>query len=251
MTFRPSGAVGWGVTPALPPAEDGAAPWEVVPLSELLRRLAIDPGARPERPRIVAVDGRSASGKTRLAAAMSDACPGATVVHTDDVAWHHSFFGWTELLLDNILEPARAGRPVAYRPTAWNERGRPGAIEVPRGCTLLLLEGVGAARRELMHAVDAVVWVESDFEQARARGIVRDGDSAEAAAFWDEWMAAELPFLADQRPWQRADVIVSGTPELEHDPATQVVVRQMTTGATRPGRPHGGAAPHRSEREKR
>lgn len=74
-----------------------------------------------------------------------------------------------------------------------------------------------------MHVVDSVVWVQADLERARARGITRDGGDASAAAFWDEWMAEEFPFLAQQRPWERADVIVAGTPDLEYDPAFVVV----------------------------
>lgn len=89
---------------------------------------------------------------------------------------------------------------------------------------MLILEGVGAGRRELMHAVDAVVWVQSDIEQAKMRGIARDGGNAKAAAFWETWMAEEFPFLADQRSWERANIIASGTSKLEHDPASQVVV---------------------------
>lgn len=75
-----------------------------------------------------------------------------------------------------------------------------------------------------MHILDVAVWVQSDIEQAKTRGIARDGGDAEAAAFWERWMAEEFPFLAAQRPWEKANVIVSGTSELEHDPALQVVV---------------------------
>ena len=41
---------------------------------------------------IIAIDGRSGSGKTTLASALVEVLPEAFVVHTDDVAWHHSFF---------------------------------------------------------------------------------------------------------------------------------------------------------------
>jgi hypothetical protein len=37
-------------------------------------------------------------------------------------------------------------------------------------------------------------------------------------------MAEEVPFVADQRPWERALLTVSGTPGLRHDPSTEVVV---------------------------
>lgn len=60
---------------------------------------------------------------------------------------------------------------------------------------MLILEGVGAARWELTYALDAVVWVQSDIEQAKTRGIARDGGDAEAAAFWERWMAEEFPYF--------------------------------------------------------
>src|SRR5829696_8574819 len=70
---------------------------------------------------VVAVDGRSGAGKTTVAAALAEALRASAVLHTDDFAWHHSFFGWTELLR-GVLADARAGRAVSYRPPAWDAR---------------------------------------------------------------------------------------------------------------------------------
>jgi len=137
---------------------------------------------------VIAVDGRSASGKSTLAAVLSSAVPGSVVVRTDDVAWHHSFFDWADLLRDGVLIPARAGREVRFRPPAWAQRDRKGAIQVPQGCPLVIVEGAGAARKELMPLIDMVGWVQSDIERAEERGVARDGGDAGAAAFWDEWM---------------------------------------------------------------
>jgi hypothetical protein len=39
-----------------------------------------------------------------------------------------------------------------------------------------------------------------------------------------EWMAEEILFNAAQRTWQRADVIVCGTPQVPYDPVTEIVV---------------------------
>ncbi len=97
---------------------------------------------------------------------------------------------------------------------------------MPQGCSMLILEGVGAARRELTHLLDIVIWVQADLEEAKARGIERDGGDTEAAEFWEEWMGEEFPFLVDQRPWERADFIVNGTSELEYDLFAQVVVAE-------------------------
>ncbi len=211
----------------LPPEEPHFGPWRVISLEAFAATLQ---ETLPEKgTSIVAVDGRSAGGKTTLAKQIGRAVPGTAVVHTDDIAWHHSFFGWSDLLLEAVLEPARRGQPVSFRPTAWVERNREGAITVPSGCRLVILEGVGAVRKELMHVLDAAIWVQSDLAQARARGLARDGGDA-AIPFWDEWMTAELAFLAEQKPWERSDFIVSGTPELKHDPASELVISGPLNG---------------------
>ena len=141
----------------LTPEEPEAGPWRTELVSEVastVMRLGRARGAG-DRPVVVAVDGRSSSGKTTLAARLREAVAGSAVVHTDDIAWRHSRFGWADLLIGGVLEPARAGQPVAFRPPPWEKHQRPGAIEVPAGCSLLIIEGVGAARRESMHLIDA------------------------------------------------------------------------------------------------
>ena len=39
-----------------------------------------------------------------------------------------------------------------------------------------------------------------------------------------DWMAEEVPFQGSQRPWERADLIVCGTPQIPYDPATELVI---------------------------
>jgi energy-coupling factor transporter ATP-binding protein EcfA2 len=204
--------------------EPAAGPWQVVTLAQLVCMLRPRDGARSGRPWVLAVDGRSGSGKTTLAERIRGAVPVSTVVHTDDIAWSQAMFDWAGLLAGGVLEPVRRGEPVWFRPPAWHERDRAGAIEVPQGRELLVVEGAGAARRELMDLVDAVVWVQSDMAEAERRGIERDGGDAAAVSFWHRWMAEELPFMARQRPWTRAEVIVTGTPGVPHDAASEVVI---------------------------
>ena len=224
----------------LPPEEPHFEPWSVIPLEVFV--LSIQHKLPRSKLGILAFDGRSASGKSTLAALISREVPGSVVVHTDDVpssaAWpgrdrhspptntEPSFYDWTERVRENILKPARAGQVVKYRPPSWTDwlRTEGAFIEVLPGCPLLIFEGVGAARRELTDMLDGAVWVQSDIEKSESRGIARDGDDAEATTFWKKWMAEEFPSLAGQRPWERADFVVSGTSELEHDPTTEVVV---------------------------
>ena len=142
--------------------EPAAGPWHVEPVEEFARQLLGSAGSPAGRPAVVAVDGRSGSGKTTVSERICAAVPASAVVCTDDVAWNHSMFGWADLLADGILRPVHRGEPVSFRPPAWRERSRKGAIEIPAGCEMVIVEGVGAARRELMTLVDVVVWVQSD-----------------------------------------------------------------------------------------
>ena len=212
----------------LAPDEPEAGPWRALPLAAVgatLMQLGQGRGA-DQRPVVLAVDGRSSSGKTTLAARLRDAVAGSAVVHTDDIAWWHSRFGWAGLLIYGVLIPARAGHPVTFRPPRWDEHQREGTIEVPAGCPLLIIEGVGAARRESAHLIDVALWVQADGRETERRSLARVGQPGESPTLRHlrDWMAEEVPFLADQRPWEHADLIACGTPEVSIDPATELVV---------------------------
>lgn len=199
--------------------EPPAGPWRRATAGEVLDVLlaGLDPAGRT----VVAVDGRSAAGKTTLTAALHTEATRrgvpCAVVHTDDIAWFHAFFDWADLLADGVLRPFRADGAVHFVPPAWRPRGREGAVEVAAGTRLLLVEGVGAGRRAVSALLDAVVWVQSDVDVARVRGLARDvasgvnGDAAQTEAFWDEWDREEVPFQAAERPWDRATLVVAGS----------------------------------------
>jgi len=204
--------------------EPHAEPWQVMPIKVFIPSVFDIAVKLPERPWILAVDGRSASGKSTLAKQLNHHIPRSAIVHTDDIAWHHSFFDWSDLLIEEILQPIRAGQAVSYIPPGWKTHNRSGSIDVAANLDLLIIEGVGASRTEMMPFIDRSIWVQSDFDEARRRGIERDGGNEDAIQFWDEWMAAELVFLAEQRPWERATVIVNGSYPHKYDRDSAMVV---------------------------
>ena len=195
------------------PAADGwtpSSPDDV--LAALVRRVP-----RPaNRPWVIAVDGRSASGKTTIAAQLAAASGRGAVVHADDLAWHEPMFGWERLLIQ-VLELCRSGQGVFLRPPAWEAKGREGQVMVPPSAATIVVEGVGSSQRAGAHLLDAAVWVQSDADEAERRGIERDvasgvnGSPEESIAFWHEWDRHETEFLSRDRPWERADLIVAGT----------------------------------------
>ena len=220
----------------LAPEEPEAGPWRVESLSTIVNavtRRGPDRGSSG-RPTVLAVDGRSNNGKTTVAGRICEMVPGSVVIHTDDIAWEHSRFGWADLLIDGILVPAHQGRAVSYRPPRWDELGRQGSIEVPPDCPLLIIEGDGAGRREMASLIDTLIWVQADEREAARRSAARvvnppaadlankavDGGPCDEEA----WMAEEIPFNAAERTWERADIIVCGTPEVPHHPDTEIVI---------------------------
>jgi hypothetical protein len=220
----------------LAPEEPEAGPWRAELLNTVVN-VVLSRGpdwSGTGRPAVLAVDGRSNNGKTTVAGRIGAMVPGSVVVHTDDIAFAHSRFGWADLLIDGILVPGYQGLTVSYRPPRWSERGREGSIEVPADSPLVIIEGDGAGRREAAHLIDCLIWVQADEKVAGRRAAARlanppaadlaNKDPAGVPFDEDGWMAEEIPFNAAQRTWERADIIVCGTPEIPHDPSTEIVV---------------------------
>jgi cytidylate kinase len=206
------------------PGESPVEHWQALRIDQLVERVLSSGSGKDELPQIVAVDGRSGSGKTTMANQLQRHIARSTIVHTDDVAWHHSYFGWSDLLIEGVLRPVRANRKTDYRPPAWEDRGRQGSIIVREDCEVVILEGVGASRLEVLPWLTASIWIQSDMDEAERRGIARDGGTEEARRFWMDWMREENAFLEAQQPWLRATAIVNGTPGIAYDPEHEVMV---------------------------
>ena len=86
----------------------------------------------------------------------------------------------------------------------------------------------------MAHLIDTLIWVQADEREAGRRAASRAvnrpaADLAnrpvdEAPFDEDGWMAEEIPFNTAQRTWERADIIVCGTPEISYDPSTEIVL---------------------------
>src|SRR5689334_8520076 len=101
-----------------------ASGWQVLKLSDVLRRLrAASPGVIG-RPRVIAIDGRGGAGKSTVVERLRVVVPASAVVHTDDIAWNHAFFDWGGVLVENILRPLYRGEAVEFRPPARRSRTR-------------------------------------------------------------------------------------------------------------------------------
>jgi hypothetical protein len=219
----------------LHPGEPEASGWRVEKLSEVVRRLRA--AAPAGRPLLVAIDGRGGAGKSTLAERLRAAVPKSVVVHTDDVAWNHAYFDWGGLMVENIIKPLHRGEAVEFRPPAWVEHDRPGAIRVAAGLDVVWIEGTGIIRDELAPWLDASLWVQGDLDEQERRLVARDGDSAAQQRHVAVWLAEELPFMLREQPWRKASFVVAGTTELAHDRDSEIVIaREVVSSRPGPGR---------------
>lgn len=208
------------------PGETPVEKWINLEIDRFVEKLLGSGPSQTDRIQFVAVDGRSGGGKSTLAGQLQRHIAHSTIIHTDDVAWHHSYFDWAELLIEGVLRPVQANRSVDYRPPAWESRGRQGSIAVAKECAVVIIEGVGASRQEIRPWLTASVWVQSDMDEAERRGIARDGGTEAARRFWMDWMVEENAFLLQHQPWVYATAIINGTPQNAYDPEREVVVAQ-------------------------
>jgi uridine kinase len=75
----------------------------------------------------------------------------------------------------------------------------------------LVVEGVGAAQRDVDAVVTLRVWVEAPWELRLRRGVERDGEALRGR--WVRWQQDEAAHFERERTRDRADVLVDGTGE--------------------------------------
>jgi uridine kinase len=155
--------------------------------------------------RVLAIDGRSGSGKTSLAATLRDQLQ-APVVSLEDL-----YGGWDglehgiDLLVAAVLEPLAAGQAARVPRYDWvaREWAEPVAVEPP---PILIVEGVGAGARRAAAFESVLVWLEVPAPTRKKRALDRDG--ATFAPYWDRWAAQEDAMLDRERTPDRADIVI-------------------------------------------
>jgi hypothetical protein len=178
-------------------------------LDAVVARVAAAP-TRCGTTKLVCIDGPSAAGKTRLAAALAAALGDppqlAPVVSMDEL-----YPGWDGLaagvarLRTEVVAPLAAGRDAGYRRWDW-ARGTYGErrdLGVP---PLLIVEGVGAGA---VPGVALLVWLDAPEEVRYRRAMGRDGSTY--APYWTRWAAQERAHFAAEGTATRADIrLVTG-----------------------------------------
>ncbi|MFP3883545.1 MAG: uridine kinase [Actinomycetota bacterium] len=167
----------------------------------------------------IAIDGHSAAGKSTLADRLSGIFDVALVrvddfysVMEEEVRARlspregvESYFDWKRMR-DQALIPLLDGRPAAYQPYDWHTNVLHPQATTVEPAPLVVVEGLFAARPELMDLISLTVLVEVDPEIRMERQAERD-DEAIWVQRWDE---AERYYFDNIRPAATFDIRVVG-----------------------------------------
>jgi uridine kinase len=196
-----------------PPSTDPADPADPVRPAEPTRPAELARWWTSLPPRaggttVLALEGRSGSGKTVLAAALARQVPTAQVVAMDEV-----YPGWDglaasiPLLVDRVLRPLSRGEPATVPRWDWTA-DRPGPPRPLPATRFLLVEGIGSGARAGAPHLSGIVWLEAPADVRRRRALARDGETY--APHWDRWAAQEEAYLRSDDPRSRAAAVLRG-----------------------------------------
>jgi uridine kinase len=158
---------------------------------------------------LVAIDGHGGAGKSTLAWRIRDQLDQVTVVGLDAFS-RPTVPGWDwHRFRIQVLNPIQNSTPGRYQSWDWDQDCPGHWLDVPTG-GIVVVEGVGALRKEIGHPWHLTIWVATPASLRLQRGVERDGE-AMRSVWTDRWMPEEDAYVAAQRPDERSDLIVKGT----------------------------------------
>jgi uridine kinase len=178
-------------------------------VAELAARLA-QTEPRLGRTRLIAVDGRSGSGKTWLAGRLARPLD-APVIHLDDL-----YPGWdgltrvADVLAEWVIEPLARGEPARWRRFDWGTMIY-AEWHTTEAADVVVLEGCGSIRSALAGAYAARIWVEAPAAARRQRLRARP-DWTAYEPFARRWAAREDQLYRTEHTRRHCDVIVENPP---------------------------------------
>lgn len=155
---------------------------------------------------IIAIDGRSGSGKTSLAEAVATELADSAVVHLDDM-----YPGWDglaatpPLLVAQVLEAVRRSEPATFRRFDWVRGTFADSVSVPR-TSYLIVEGAGSSVGMARRYADVRVWLEAEPAIRKRRGLTRDGDTY--APHWQRWADHEDAVFGSDHTREHAHLVL-------------------------------------------
>lgn len=175
-------------------------------------------------PLLVALDGRSGTGKSILAKLIAEKTHGGVVLSDDfysggnDDKWEgytpqakvDEVVDWKRMRTE-VLEPLLAGKPAFWHPLDFKPKvgwvGWKAETVSMKPAEVIILDGAYSARPELSDIVNLAVLVESPDEMRRRRLLLREG--VEFMEKWHKlWDPAEDYYFTKIRPRNSFDLVL-------------------------------------------
>lgn len=160
------------------------------------------------RPTLIAIDGRSGSGKSTFATDLAkylEATASVAILRLEDL-----YHGWDGLhssfeLYERILPQLAAGITAAYPTWDW-ESSTLGQSSNFSPAEIVVVEGVGALHGAARKYLDLGIWLEAPENCRRDRALARDGETY--SPYWDMWAEQEDRYLKAHNPHHAADLVM-------------------------------------------
>lgn len=145
---------------------------------------------RDDKKCIVAIDGRSGSGKTTVASEIVSKVPNSMVIHTDEFDLYQGASS-IDRLIKEVIIPQKTSQSSS---------------------NLLILEGIFSHDAKLQQYLNYKIWVDIDRDVGFKRGLARDialngHDNREK--WLKYWLPLEDKYIAEQNPQTEADVVIN------------------------------------------
>lgn len=160
---------------------------------------------------IIAIDGPAGAGKTTLALQISQALSSrfsVDVVHMDDL-----YNGWNDALGENlteqlskIIEAQRKLQIYALPQFDWKAHKYSYTRDL-KPSQILILEGVGSARKIVRNSATTTIWIEVDRTIGIERVIARDGEEIES--HMKQWLIDQEIYFTSDGTRESAQFILS------------------------------------------
>ncbi|MFZ0248480.1 MAG: hypothetical protein WAL61_00940 [Acidimicrobiales bacterium] len=122
-------------------------------------------------------------------------------------------------MIEEILDPvARGARTLSYRRSQWWEGHQRAPIRDQLVTPVMILEGVGALRREFRPYLCLGVYVAASRDVCLERGVTRDaafGTPETIRDLWQRYFSDEEKYMARDQPERYACIVVDGSQPFE------------------------------------